>query len=179
MYSIEEIMAVLVIFSFFGYVMECLVIRKEKGHFENRGMARGPFLPIYGVAVVLFSPFFVSIEHSYVLVFLLGSTLATIFELTVGGLMKAFFGRVWWDYSEKPLNFKGIICLESTIGWGLVAIVVIKFALKGVLAFLALVPEFFLQVVAVTFPVFYGVDLVYTVYERKKEWKDEQNNQKV
>lgn len=31
------------IYSFMGWVMECIVIRREKGFWENRGFARVPF----------------------------------------------------------------------------------------------------------------------------------------
>ncbi len=177
--NMQETVAIFAMFSFFGYLMECLVIRKEKGYFENRGMATGPFLPIYGVAVILFTPLFEPIEHSYLLIFLLGAVLATVFEFTVGRLMEVFFGRVWWDYHEKPLNYKGIICLESTIAWGVIAVIVVKFALKASLFLVGLIPPFFLPIIAIGFPLFYGIDLVYTTYEQRKEWNDEGRNQEV
>ena len=43
------------------------------------------------------------------------------------------FGEVWWDYNEKPCNYKGIICLESTIAWGFYAIIIVTFLHKRVL----------------------------------------------
>ena len=41
--------------------------------------------------------------------------------------MLKLFGEVWWDYREKPCNFQGIICLESTVAWGFYAIIIIVF----------------------------------------------------
>ena len=41
--------------------------------------------------------------------------------------MKHFLGQVWWDYNEKPFNYKGIICLESTIAWGLYTVLLFAF----------------------------------------------------
>ncbi|MFQ9802231.1 MAG: putative ABC transporter permease [Clostridia bacterium] len=37
------------------------------------------------------------------------------------------FGSFWWDYSAKPFNYKGILCLESTLAWGVLAIVIVNF----------------------------------------------------
>ena len=36
--------------------------------------------------------------------------------------MILLFGELWWDYKEKPFNFQGIICLESTVAWGFYAL---------------------------------------------------------
>ena len=41
--------------------------------------------------------------------------------------MIKLFGELWWDYNEKPFNFQGIICLESTICWGFYAIGIVQF----------------------------------------------------
>ena len=60
-------------------------------------------------------------------VYLLGATAATIFEFIVGKAMIRILGDLWWDYNEKPFNYKGIICLESTIAWGFYALAVVYF----------------------------------------------------
>ena len=65
--------------------------------------------------------------------YLAGAVLATLFEFLVGKLMLRHFGEVWWDYNEKPCNYKGIICLESTIAWGFYAIIIVTFLHKRVL----------------------------------------------
>ena len=44
--------------------------------------------------------------------------LATLIEWITACIMQRLFGEVWWDYHNKPLNYKGILCLESTIAWG-------------------------------------------------------------
>ena len=32
-----------------------------------------------------------------------------------------------WDYNNKPFNYRGIICLESTVAWGFYAIGIVQF----------------------------------------------------
>ena len=34
---------------------------------------------------------------------------------------------MWWDYNDKPFNYRGIICLESTIAWGFYAVGIVAF----------------------------------------------------
>ena len=64
---------------------------------------------------------------SAIAVYLIGAVAATIFEFLVGIVMQRLLGEVWWDYNEKPFNYKGIICLESTIAWGAYALIVVYF----------------------------------------------------
>ena len=48
--------------------------------------------------------------------------------------MLRLFGSFWWDYTNKPFNYKGIICLESTLGWGLISVLLFAFMQNGVFA---------------------------------------------
>ena len=57
--------------------------------------------------------------------------MATVFEFLVGKLMLRLFGEVWWDYNNKPCNYKGIVCLESTVAWGFYAVIIIVFLLQN------------------------------------------------
>lgn len=64
---------------------------------------------------------------NYVLLYLVGAVLATLFEYLTARLMLRLFGTFWWDYTNKPFNYKGILCLESTLGWGLIALLLFAF----------------------------------------------------
>lgn len=59
--------------------------------------------------------------------YFLGAILATTFEYLVGVGMIRFLGELWWDYNNKPFNYRGIICLESTVAWGFYAIGIVQF----------------------------------------------------
>lgn len=122
--NVYQLMVWFFIFSFLGWGMECIVIRKERGYWENRGFAKLPFCVIYGFGVfnacILFKP----IEHNYIALYIAGAIGATIFEYLTAVVMQKLFGEVWWDYTYKKFNYKGILCLESTLGWGVVALFV-------------------------------------------------------
>ena len=99
----------------------------------NRGFAKGPFCPIYGIGALagyfLLRPF----AGNPVMLYLAGAFTATVFEYMVGRLMLRLFGEVWWDYREKPFNYQGIICLESTIAWGFYAVIIIGYLHQAVM----------------------------------------------
>ena len=72
------------LYSFLGWVMECIVIRREKGRWENRGFAHLPFCIIYGFGAMLGFALLRPFSGNYVLLYLVGAVLATLFEyLTV------------------------------------------------------------------------------------------------
>ena len=60
------------------------------------------------------------------MIFIFGVILATVVELIAGWLLDVCFHARWWDYSDKPLNFHGYICLEFSLIWGLAIVLVVK-----------------------------------------------------
>ena len=50
--------------------------------------------------------------------FLLGMVGATVLEYITGAVMEKLFHMRYWDYSDKPLNVNGHICLPVSIAWG-------------------------------------------------------------
>lgn len=115
------------IYSFCGWVMECIVIRIQLGRWENRGFARLPFCVIYGFGVWIAYHIFAPIEHNYIAIYLAGCVCATAFEFVTAKIMLKLFGSVWWNYDHKRFNYKGILCLESTLGWGVLAVFIFGF----------------------------------------------------
>lgn len=113
------------LYSMLGWLVESIYMSFCNRKITNRGFGKGPFCPIYGVgamgAFFLFTPF----KGRYLLIYVSGCIVATIFEYIVGRLMIHFLGELWWDYNEKPFNFQGIICLESTLAWGIYALIIV------------------------------------------------------
>ena len=125
--DVYHLVSAFVVYSVLGWLVESIYMSFCNRKLTNRGFAKGPFCPIYGIGAVccylIMSPF----KGQYVVVYLMGAVLATIFEYLVGRGMLLLFGQLWWDYKEKPFNFQGIICLESTVAWGFYAIIIIVF----------------------------------------------------
>ena len=122
--SIGQFLIWFFIYSFLGWAMECVVIRIQLGRWENRGFARLPFCVIYGFGTFIAFNIFKPIEHNDIALFMWGSICATAFEYATAQVMLKLFGKVWWNYDHRPFNYKGILCLESTIGWGVLCITI-------------------------------------------------------
>lgn len=134
--DVYHLIAAFIIYSMLGWLVESVYMSFCNRKLTNRGFGRGPFCPIYGfggvVGYLLLSP----LSGHYIQLYFTGAFLATTFEYLVGRLMLKMFGEVWWDYHEKPCNYQGIICLESTIAWGFYAIIIIMFLHGRILHFI-------------------------------------------
>ena len=85
-------------------------------------MGKQRFCVIYGFGVFIAYDLFQPIEHNYVALYIWGCIAATIFEYLTAQVMLRLFVEVWWDYTHKKINYKGILCLQSTLGWGFLAL---------------------------------------------------------
>ena len=131
--DVYHLIAAFIIYSVLGWFVESAYMSFCNHRLTNRGFAKGPFCPIYGFGAVIGYLVLNPLSGHYVTLYLTGAFLATTFEYLVGIMMQKLLGEVWWDYSEKPMNYKGIICLESTIAWGFYAIIITMFLHERVL----------------------------------------------
>ena len=129
--DVYHLVAAFVIYSIMGWFIESVYMSICNKKLTNRGFGKGPFCPIYGFGAVIGYLILNPFRGHKMLVYVLGAASATTFEFLVGIAMIKFLGRLWWDYNEKPFNYKGIICLESTIAWGFYALGVVYF-IQGV-----------------------------------------------
>lgn len=131
--DVYHLIAAFIIYSVLGWFVESAYMSFCNHRLTNRGFAKGPFCPIYGFGAVIGYLVLNPLSGHYVTLCLTGAFLATTFEYLVGIMMQKLLGEVWWDYTEKPMNYKGIICLESTIAWGFYAIIITMFLHERVL----------------------------------------------
>lgn len=131
--DVYHLIAAFIIYSVLGWFVESVYMSFCNHRLTNRGFAKGSFCPIYGFGAVIGYLVLNPLSGHYVTLYLTGAFLATTFEYLVGIMMQKLLGEVWWDYTEKPMNYKGIICLESTIAWGFYAIIITMFLHERVL----------------------------------------------
>lgn len=133
-YDVYHLVSCFFLFSTIGWMVESIYMSFCNKKLTNRGFMKGPFCPIYGFGAVLGYLILHPLAGNVVMLYIAGAILATVFEYLVAQLMLRFFGEVWWDYHDKPCNYKGFICLESTLAWGLYAVIIITFLFDKVMS---------------------------------------------
>ena len=119
--NIYQAVWIFLIYAFLGWCAEVAFAAVHKGIFINRGFLNGPVCPIYGVGMLVVVTLLWGLRSNLILLFLGSAGLTTVLEYATGWILEKFFHDKWWDYSDKPFNVKGYICLEFTILWGLAA----------------------------------------------------------
>ena len=112
---------VLLFFSlaFIGWIWEVILFFFTEHAFINRGIYRGPYLPIYGVGGLLLCFFFRRLRKRPVKVFFLSLLVCSVLEYLTSYFLELQWGIRWWDYSGHFLNLNGRICLTGAVIFGL------------------------------------------------------------
>ena len=112
-------------FSFFGWCAEVVYCSMKDGRLVNRGLARGPICPIYGVGMCLSVLLLGSVKNFFLLA-LLSMAVATLVEFALGYLSHKILGSRLWDYTDEKGNILGYVCPRFSLIWGFVCASVIK-----------------------------------------------------
>lgn len=114
-------------YCFFGWCFESTYVSVKSGRLVNRGFMRGPFLPLYGsgaiMMLVVSKPFQdMAFPWDVLLTYIAGCIGATVLEYVTGVTMESLFKVRYWDYSKNRFNFRGQICLSSSLAWGFLTV---------------------------------------------------------
>lgn len=126
-YSMMELVWLLLIYSFLGWVVETIVGTVKKKKFVNRGFSTGPFCLVYGIAAVFMAVTMEELMAEPVFQLIGCGVLATIIEWMAGKILERLNQHKWWDYSNKKWNFDGYICLQYSVLWAVLGFVAVRY----------------------------------------------------
>lgn len=138
------LLAVLV--SFLGWAAETVLFYINRGEFVDRGLLTLSFCPMYGLsALCIYALFrtpcsgvwakltaapktragkFAATVACLVLYALAAAILASIVEYATGYFYESKFGLHLWNYHNDENNIHGFVCLQYSILWGSLALLV-------------------------------------------------------
>lgn len=151
------------VYAFLGWCTEVSYAALRTGKFVNRGFLNGPVCPIYGCGVVVVLAGLEPLKGNFVLLFLGSVVLTSALEWATGFVLEKLFRQRWWDYSDKPFNLGGYICLEFSIMWGFACLFVVDILHPSIEFFIRLIPHTLGWVLLGLFSAAMAVDLAATV----------------
>lgn len=157
-YTVIEWLFFFYFYCFFGWIFESTFVSVKSRHFVNRGFMRGPFLPIYGSGAIMMLVVSMPFQDNIILTYFAGCLGATVLEFVTGMTMEALFKVRYWDYSNQKFNYKGHICLSSTVAWGFLTIFMTEFLHKGVEEIVFTIPEMVVTLLTVVLSICLTVD---------------------
>lgn len=151
-----------VLYSFIGWMCEtvyCSVIERK---FINRGFLNGPFCPIYGIGAILVLNLFSWCSNYIWLLFLLSMIATSAVEYITSYLLEAIFHLQLWDYSKRPINIGGRVCLRNSIMFGLLSVMVVNFIHPFTQQIFSNMPKVILYILSISFLLYFIIDTVFT-----------------
>ncbi|MEG1242095.1 MAG: putative ABC transporter permease [Oscillospiraceae bacterium] len=136
---IYEILWMFIIYAFAGWCCEVAFAACNRGIFVNRGFLNGPVCPIYGFGVVFVVACLTPVKDNLLYVFFGSILITSALEFISGFILEKVFNDRWWDYSDKPFNLGGYVCLGFSILWGLACVILMYAVHPLVIKLIALI----------------------------------------
>lgn len=131
----RDLMEYFLVYCFIGWIYEsiwCCLIYHKLG-FVNRGFLFGPWIPIYGIGFFIIWGIFKLLKiKNPILVFVVGTAIATTIELIASYIIEAVLHKWLWNYTGYFLNFKGRIAFEPSMMFGIMITVAICLIQRGI-----------------------------------------------
>lgn len=125
--EIIYLLTYLILYSFFGWILESVCKTIEQRKFVNSGFLNGPICPIYGCGAIIMILCLNTLKDNIFLLFIVSFLVLSIWEYIVGVLLEKLFKTKYWDYSHLKFNIKGRVCLKNSIFWGILGVLFIKY----------------------------------------------------
>lgn len=165
MYSYPLIVWIIIfyIYCFLGWIVESTIVSLRTKKLVNRGFLRLPMLPIYGSGAVMMLFVSLPIKDKPIAIYFAGMIAATILEYITAVLMENIFKIKYWDYTEDKFNFQGRICLESSLFWGVLSVVLTLFIHKPIEQFVLSLSMTSIYIITFIISCFFILDLISSI----------------
>lgn len=139
-YTTAQYFLLFMVISFLGWISETIGCSIHEGGFSDRGFLTLPFCTIYGFTVLSIYGLLGTPDEGGLLLrnvtfkpvrkltyFLVAALFTVSVELVVGWFFTRICGISLWDYSAYRFNYKGYICLEFAVIWGILFLFGMKY----------------------------------------------------
>lgn len=158
-----ELVWIFIIYAVIGWCTEVSYAALDTGKFVNRGFLNGPYCPVYGCGVVIVVSVLTPLKDNLLILFFGSFLLTSTLEYLTGFVLEKVFHNKWWDYSNKPFNIQGYVCLKFSIYWGLACTFVMDVVHPAIYKFITVIPHILGIVLLVILMTAFTVDVCVTV----------------
>jgi uncharacterized membrane protein len=103
------------------------------------------------------------LKENVIILFTGSFLLTSVLEYVTGYILEKVFHNKWWDYSDKPFNIKGYVCLKFSIYWGLACTFVMDIIHPIIYHTIRIIPFKIGCIIVVIIMIGFAVDITVTV----------------
>lgn len=152
-----------VFFSIIGFISEVIYCSLNK---RKSGKALyGPWCPLYGLGGLLIISIVSHVPENMFIIYLVSVLVASFTEYLVSVILEMIFDMKWWDYSFKKFNLNGRICLENSLLFGVLGILIFYFYLPLKVYMISICDPLLLKIIVYLLFTAMCIDGVITIIE--------------
>ena len=164
--TIHHIFWYFLIFSIIGIAIETLYCYITTGVLESRkGLIWGPFCPVYGVSAAVLIIFLNKHQNKSVLqLFIDGFVVGSIAEYILSFGLEALYGMRFWDYGYVDLHLNGRICLQFSLYWGILSVIIMKLIKPVIDKIIGKIPVKPRNILEIVLLIYFIINCIFTVW---------------
>lgn len=152
-----------VFFSIIGFISEVIYCSLNK---RKSGKALyGPWCPLYGLGGLLIISVVSHVPENMFIIYLVSVLVTSFTEYLVSVILEMIFDMKWWDYSFKKFNLNGRICLENSLLFGVLGILIFYFYLPLKVYMISICDPLLLKIIVYLLFTAMCIDGVITIIE--------------
>lgn len=140
--------------------MEIIVCSINEKKLVSRGFLIGPICTIYGFGVIFMILSLSRYTESLFILFGMSLFICSVLEYITSFIMEKLFNTRWWDYSNRKFNINGRVCLENSIWFGILGIIVLRYVNPFFVGIINMIPVLLLNILFWAFLVLLILDFV-------------------
>lgn len=164
--TIHHIFLYFLIFSIIGIIIETLYCYITMGMLESRkGLIWGPFCPVYGVSAAILIIFLNKYQNKNIFqLFTYGFFVGSIAEYILSFGLEAIYGMRFWDYGYVNLHINGRICLQFSLYWGVLSVIIMKLIKPSIDKVIGKIPVKIRNISEIILIIFFTINCIFTVW---------------
>lgn len=156
------------VYAFLGWVCESIYCSVGNKRIINRGFLNGPLCPIYGIGALVIILLLQKYKNSVVSVFTIGLIITSILEYITGYILEKLFNTKWWDYSKRPFNINGRVCIKNSVLFGILSVVVVEIIHPQIIKYINSINITYIFILTISLSFLLLIDIVMTIYALNK-----------
>ena len=124
--NILYLIAFFFLYSFLWWIIDSTSRTYNTKSLQNWWYLYWPFCPIYWVPCVFMIVYMNYLDGGLGKFIIWSIVILTVWEYIVWKILEIIFNKKFWDYSDEPYNLDWLICVKTSLAWGLLAVLFIK-----------------------------------------------------
>lgn len=164
-YSIIQLLQLFGVYSFIGWLVDNVYCLIKDRHRFDRGILKGPYMPIYGVMMIISLLVAHQLEEDLAYMIMILFAIATAVELFAGILIHLVSSNRYWNYTGRFLNLHGYTCFHHSLKVTLLLAGCLVLVNPILMSFLAVTPPWIDLVFLIVFYICFISDSIDAIYE--------------